>query len=258
MRTVNIKNKKIGEGIPKICISLMGKTTEDILAQAKKILDESIKNDVDIVEVRGDYFEKLNDMDALKDVLCKLADMFGDIIVLFTIRSQSEGGEKLAFSSPSIYEINKYVIENRLADMVDVELFSGDVQARELITLAHAKNVKIIMSNHDFKTTPDQTVIIDRLKEMQEIGADIAKIAVMPNNKQHLLELLQATNVMSNTYADIPIVTISMGELGALSRVCGQVFGSSITFAALEKASAPGQIPVDEMRALLNKVNKYM
>ena len=71
------------------------------------------------------------------------------------------------------------MIEKAMADMVDIELFSGAEQAEEMIGIAKEKGVKIIMSNHDFQTTPDASTIVDRLRSMQDLGADVAKIAVM-------------------------------------------------------------------------------
>ncbi len=258
INTIEIKNRVIGEGIPKICVPLVGRTSEEIIAQAQKLASVSKVNNIDIAEFRADFFKDLADPDRLSSVLNKLRDILQDNILLFTIRSETEGGEKLATGCPSIFEINRFIIENRLADMVDMELFSCDESSYELIELAHSNGIKIIMSNHDFKSTPAVDEIVRRLCLMQDKGADIAKIAVMPENKKQLLELLMATETMNSEYARVPIVTISMGKLGALSRVCGQVFGSAITFASLDRESAPGQIPLGELNDLLREVDKYM
>lgn len=257
MRLCRIKNKIIGLNQPKVCVPLVGVNDEEILAHADRVLEESGGDGkVDMVELRGDYYESLNDKDCLTKLLGTLLDKLGDVILLFTVRSESEGGEALSFCSPSIAEINAYVIRNKLADMVDVELFSGTDSVKELIMLAKENDVKIILSNHDFNTTPDAEVIVNRLRSMQDLGADIAKIAVMPENKMHVLNLLAATSIMSDGYAEIPIVTISMGRLGAITRMCGELFGSSITFAAMGKTSAPGQIPVGELNYFLNMIGK--
>lgn len=50
---------------------------------------------------------------------------------------------------------------------------------------------------------------------MQELDADIPKIAVMPQNKKDVLTLLSATEEMASEYADRPIITMSMaGAIG--------------------------------------------
>lgn len=87
---------------------------------------------------------------------------------------------------------------------------------------------------------------------MQLKGADICKIAVMPRNSEDVLTLLEATRKMYENYADRPLITMSMGTLGMISRISGQVFGSAATFGSAGTASAPGQISVSELRKLLN------
>jgi 3-dehydroquinate dehydratase-1 len=256
MKKVNIKNITIGEGKPKICVPLVGKTEDEIEHQLDKILAAGSNGGIHIVEFRGDFFEGLNDEKRLGSILKKLGERLADIILLFTIRSETEGGAKLSFTSPSVNEINEFVISNQLADMVDIELFSGE-EVRTLCDMAHKKNVKIIMSNHDFKTTPPKGEIIRRLEMMGHMGADIAKIAVMPEDKRHLATLLDATLIMQERDIDTPVVTMSMGRMGAISRITGEIFGSAITFASVEKASAPGQIPYDVMGQALEIVSEY-
>jgi 3-dehydroquinate dehydratase-1 len=41
---------------------------------------------------------------------------------------------------------------------------------------------------------------------------------------------------------------MSMGPEGGLTRVAGGLFGSDLTFAIGKEASAPGQIPIGELR----------
>lgn len=94
------------------------------------------------------------------------------------------------------------------------------------------------MSNHDFHKTPAAEEIVQRLRKMQELGADIPKIALMPQNKADVLTLLSATLEMQERYADRPIITMSMAKTGVISRLSGEVFGSAATFGAVKKASA--------------------
>lgn len=256
MKSVQIKGKIIGKGRPKVCVPITGCTDEEIITQANQIMELSKKSQIDIVEFRGDYYNHLNDFNKLRDVLNNLRKVLSDIILLFTIRSNNEGGEKLGFSSPEIFEINEYVIANELADMVDIELLSGRENVERQISLARNHNIKVIVSNHDFDTTPSHDEILRRLCLMQDIGADIAKIAVMPENKKQVMELLMATMDMEEC-ARIPIVAISMGGIGLISRMCGQFTGSAITFATVCEASAPGQIPVSELQEALGIFDKY-
>lgn len=261
MKYIKIKNKIIGFDTPKICVPIVAATETELEEQLSHIIEQSKSGEaashIDIVEFRGDYFEGLKDMDRLTGVLKYLCDRLGDIILLFTIRSESEGGKKLEFDTPDINDINEFVIKNKLADIVDLELYSGAKRVEQLCELAEENGVRIIVSNHDFKTTPPTEELVNRLRMMQELGADIAKIAVMPENRIQVMGLLNATVIMNERYADIPIVTMSMGKLGAISRIAGKVFGSAITFASLKEASAPGQIPLADMNQALAIVDRY-
>ena len=253
---LEIKNKKIGLGAPKICIPLMGRTETDILSEADKIISASRSNRIDMVELRGDFFEGLSDYVRLDAILKKLSEKMGDMLLLFTIRSEREGGEPLSFGSPTVNEINAHVISSGLVELVDVELLSGDEEVEGLVRLAAENKTRIIMSNHDFERTPPAEELEKRLMKMSELGADIAKLAMMPENKRQLLDVFSAVENMSGRL-DIPIVAISMGGLGGLSRICGQVFGSAITFAALERSSAPGQIPLPRLEEALDIVEQF-
>ncbi|MGN0367548.1 MAG: type I 3-dehydroquinate dehydratase [Wujia sp.] len=257
IRNCKIKQCIIGAGRPKICVPIVGHTVEDVLCQADRIVQVHESSTIDMVELRGDYLEFLSDLEQLKQLLEMVRPRLEKQVLLFTIRSEKEGGQKLAFSQPSIADINRFVIENKLADLVDLELMSGEDSVRELVRIAHENDVKIIMSNHDFITTPSESEIIQRLTRMQELGADIAKLAAMPNDRLQVLQLLRATVTMQKEFAQVPIVTMSMGSLGAISRISGQLFGSAVTFASLEVASAPGQIPVSDLSQLLAKVEQY-
>ena len=118
--------------------------------------------------------------------------------------------------------------------------------------------MKVIASNHDFHKTPEKSDIIYRLRKMQDMNADIPKIAVMPQNKKDVLTLLSATEEMTSLYADRPIITMSMAGTGVISRLCGEVFGSSKTFGAAKKASAPGQMGVKELETVLGLLHSAM
>ena len=250
VKTFEIKNIVMGAGMPKVCIPLMGKTEDEIIFEAEKIASAKDAN-IDMVEFRGDYYQDLEDMDKLSAVLSK------DKILLFTIRSNKEGGEKLSFTTPTVNDINLHVVKNKLADMVDVELYSGDEAITDIIRASKESGVKIIMSNHDFNATPSKDIIIERLTRMQELGADIAKIAVMPQSKQDVIILQEALCYIHESSDTTPLVGISMGKLGAISRIAAQVFGSAMTFATLGKASAPGQIPVEDLNQALSIINQY-
>ena len=253
MKTVNIRGVEIGAGIPKICVPIVGVTKEEILAQAKSL--QTLP--VDVVEWRIDWFENVFDFDSLKDTLTDLRAALGDLPLLMTFRTSKEGGEK-AIESEAYAELNIKAAQTGLVDLVDVEVFTGDEIVSRIIREVHAAGVKIVASNHDFDKTPDKDDIVSRLRKMQDMEADIPKIAVMPRCKRDVLTLLAATEEMATDYADRPIITMSMAGTGVISRLCGEVFGSALTFGAAGKASAPGQMGVQGLNTVLGLLHKAL
>lgn len=244
---VKVRNVTIGEGIPKICVPIVGKTNEELIKEIK-----DLKNiNLDLVEWRVDYYEKVENIRAVKELLASLREILMDTPILFTFRSVKEGGEK-EISKEYYVKLNKEVLATKLVDLIDVEFFTGDEVVKEIVATAHAFGIKVIISNHDFLKTPLKEEIIYRLRKMQELEADLPKIAVMPQNQNDVLTLLSATNEMAQKYADRPIITMSMSKLGVISRLSGEIFGSALTFGAAKKASAPGQIAASDLHTLLN------
>ncbi|MDY5212013.1 type I 3-dehydroquinate dehydratase [Intestinibacter sp.] len=249
--TVQVRNIKLGEGIPKICVPLVGKTNEEIIEEAKFL--KNIK--FDLIEWRVDYYENVEDIKKVNEILKELRKQIGDTVILFTFRSKKEGGEK-EISKEYYAELNKQISKTKLVDLVDVELFTGDEIVKDVVKTAHENDVKIVMSNHDFFKTPSKEEIINRLCKMQDLDADLPKIAVMPNTSEDVVTLLAATEEMSTKYAKQPIITMSMGSLGLVSRLSGETFGSAITFGAARKTSAPGQISVDKLALILEVMHQ--
>lgn len=246
VRIVEIRNIKIGEGSPKICVPVAEQTKEEILEAAKDIVNSS----ADMVEWRADWYEGIFDFEKTIQTGQELRKILGDIPLLFTFRTAKEGGEK-EISKTEYKELNLEVIHSKFADLIDVEALLDEEIAKDLITAAHKNGVYVIASNHDFQKTPPKSEIVRRLKFMQALNADIPKIAVMPQNRQDVLELLSATLEMSEHYADRPLITMSMGSDGVISRFAGEVFGSALTFGFAGKASAPGQIAAQQLHQIL-------
>jgi 3-dehydroquinate dehydratase-1 len=90
---------------------------------------------------------------------------------------------------------------------------------------------------------------------MQSLGADVAKIAVMPQTRDDVLELMAATLQASRSCA-IPLVSMAMGALGAVTRTSGWLFGSAMTFAVGASSSAPGQTPIGDVRAAVEVLKR--
>lgn len=249
---VLIRNVKIGEGRPKICVPIVAENKEQIVDLARTVKNMS----VDVVEWRADLFDSVFDSCKVKELLGELREVLEDIPLLFTFRTTKEGGNR-TLSDEQYIEINKYVCDTGYVDMIDVEMFSGEDIIKEIIAYAHEKKVKVIGSNHDFGGTPSKKQIVTRLQLMQHFQADIIKIAVMPKDKSDVIDLLLATEEMVSKHAKVPVVTVSMSKLGVVSRITGELFGSAMTFATVGAASAPGQISADSVHMILEALTSF-
>lgn len=158
----------------------------------------------------------------------------------------------------SYVSLNKSAARSGLADLIDVEFFTGDEIVADLIRFIHENGAKVVASNHDFEKTPAKDDMIYRLRRMQDMGADIPKLAVMPQNKRDVITLLAATEEMASDYANRPIITMSMAGTGSISRLSCEAFGSCLTFGSGSMASAPGQIAAGELYDVLKTVHSAL
>jgi 3-dehydroquinate dehydratase-1 len=242
-KVVKIKNVTLGEGLPKICVSMVGETIQELVMEAA-VLKEL---DFDVVEWRVDFFKDVTNIVEVKNALHLIRDALADKPIVFTFRSASEGGQK-EVTKAFYVELYKSIAQTKLVEAIDVELLNDEKDIKELVEVAHANGIVVIISNHDFQKTPGKEEIISRLLKAQELGGDIPKIAVMPTCAKDVIILLDATRIMSEEYADGPIITMSMADKGIISRLSGELFGSALTFASAKRVSAPGQISVLELR----------
>ena len=251
MNPVIIRNTIIGEGRPKICAPIVGHTMEEIKREAGAFASVP----VDVAEWRADYFEDVFETAHLLEAAKVLREILGDMPLLFTFRTSNEGGER-EISEEHYKTLLCTVAASGHIDLVDVEIFMGEELSRQIIKDIHRYGVKVVGSNHDFHKTPPEEEIIRRLCVMQQMDADILKIALMPQNRRDVLTLLSATLKMQEHYTDRPLVTMSMGGTGVISRLAGECFGSALTFGAVSKASAPGQIDVQELSYILETIHR--
>ena len=249
MKTVSIGSVPVGAGLPKIAAPIVGQSADDILRSARIVAAAPC----DIAEWRADFYDEVFDRGALLRMLAALRDTLGDKPLLFTFRTAKEGGAREV--SPAAYTaLTAAAAESGCADAVDLEVCTGDDLVRDCIGAAHRAGVAVIGSCHDFRATPPKDTLIAWLRKAQDMGADVAKIAVMPQSPADVLTLLQATEEMARC-ADRPIATMSMSPLGAISRLCGEAFGSALTFGTADQRSAPGQLPVAELRDALEMLH---
>lgn len=254
MSTLTVRGVTLGAGRPKIIVPIVGKTQRDILDEAATL--RSLP--VDLVEWRADFYEalceeasRLETTRSLLETACSLREALGETPLLFTIRTKREGGEA-ALASDDYVALNFAVVASGCADLIDVEFSAGEDAVRELLSGVHAADCLAVGSRHDFAATPPRADMVSFLRQAQALGADVPKLAVMPQSDADVLSLLAASLEFREQYAERPFVTISMGARGAVSRIACSLSGSCMTFASAEQSSAPGQLPADELAHILS------
>jgi 3-dehydroquinate dehydratase I len=247
------KARLIGEGTqPLVCTPMVEKTKESIICELEKILLKS----PDIIEWRADFFEDLADTEEVVTLGNKIKEITDDIPVIFTIRSIREGGQPISLSDAEAIELKAAICKKTNIEYVDCELSNKREYIQYLREISKQSNTKIIGSFHNFQYTPSKEVLFTKLSEAEGYGMDAAKVAVMPKQLEDVLLLLSVTLEAKNKLK-IPVITMSMGELGAVTRMIGGIFGSSLTFAVGQSTSAPGQIPIEDLREIINIMRKY-
>jgi len=133
-----------------------------------------------------------------------------------------------------------------LVDFVDFETDSDPEHLRQVRESTRRHEVRLILSYHNLSYTPGLAYLVDRFLEAERLGADVAMVQVMPRDRADVLRLLAAT-AEADDKARIPLISMSVGPLGSVSRMVGGLFGSWLSFAVGESASAPGQIPIGDL-----------
>lgn len=245
---LELKSYKIGTGKPLICVPVVGRQKEEILGEAKEI----VRQGAAILEWRMDWYSQISDWECTQEVLQELAALCKNTIVLCTFRTKQQGGER-EISEQEYCALLSGIAKCGCADLVDVEP-AGLSDPEGVVAGLHQQGIAVLASQHYFSHTPKAVDIEGDLCRMKELGADIGKVAVMPQQNTDVLRLMEATMHVKGRYPDYPVVTMAMGRMGLLSRISGQIFGSCITFGTLGKASAPGQLPMAEVAAILDRI----
>lgn len=247
-KTIIVGGLELGSDQPeRIIVPIIAENYESVLKQAEKITHSA----ADMVEWRLDYLQSdLSDFDTLVGTAIDLKSTLGDIPIIATSRTVKEGGE---FDYPGTIYVDAYnqLIQAEIVDAIDVEFSREDVEIGQLRSLTTNGDVTMIMSHHDFEKTPEKNELIFLMSQMAKANPDIIKVAVMPKYREDVMNLMDATIAADNQVTQ-PLLTMSMGDLGKISRVAGKTFGSVATFGSVGKSSAPGQLSAGELKTILD------
>jgi 3-dehydroquinate dehydratase-1 len=244
-RDIVIRGRSLGgREAPLVCVPLVGSTREGLLAELAALLPKR----PDLVEWRVDHFAPIDNASEVIETLRRLAPAAGSVPLLFTARSPAEGGQRASLSSAQAADLCCRACETGVIGLVDFESSapSGDVEA--VRAAARASGTLLVLSHHDFEATPGEDALFEKFRLAERLGADVAKLAVMPTTTGDALALLAATWRAAQALR-IPLFSISMGNIGALTRIVGWLYGSSVTYAVGHAHSAPGQFRIEEVLA---------
>ncbi|WP_051671487.1 type I 3-dehydroquinate dehydratase [Oribacterium sp. P6A1] len=252
----------------KVIVPITGADEDAIMKEAAAIAE----TDADAVEWRFDLAKKLYDFkswntagdaelygtaETIQDILRQLSERLRGKEILFTIRTGCQGG---AF--PDIQEVYEKLLceaaKSGCIDLIDIEDTTADFRMSKIMEISGKYKVKTIVSYHDFEKTPDFEDILSKFESIRKTGADIIKTAYMPVTASDVARVLSATAYYKEHEGrNSSMITMSMGDLGKISRVSGAVFGSDYTFAAVGETSAPGQLPIKTARYIMDALRGH-
>lgn len=253
MAELNVRGLKIGAGRPKTIVPVMGADAAALTAE----VEAAVAAGADCIEWRADFLAGLCEPERLEHAARAVRTAADETPVLFTIRTASQGAA-LELAPAPYAELLRSAIGTGDIDLVDIECDKGDDLIRELIECAREHRVATVVSFHNFDRTPATDELIATLAHARELGADIPKMAVMPQSKQDTLRLLAATDEVTRVRGISPVITMAMGADGAVSRLLGEEYGSAMTFSSVEGASAPGQIDLAHTKAALEALHQAL
>ena len=130
------------------------------------------------------------------------------------------------------------------ATYVDLELEMPAELRQNLIEFAKTHRCTIIISYHNYDSTPSLPELNRIIKRCRKVGADIVKVACKVNQQRDL------TNLFALYAGGDRIIAFGMGEQGLITRLAAPLLGAEFTYASADddSATASGQMKSDDMR----------
>lgn len=253
-RPILLRGQPLAGGrLPAVCAPLVGRTRAALLEEVERVAAKR----PDLLEWRVDFFEDIAATDAVLSLAGALRERAAGVPLLFTRRARREGGEPISLDEPQVVALYEAVCASGLVELLDFEMGNAPEHVARVRAAAERAGLGLVLSFHDFQGTPRPAELLERFAQAERQGASLAKLAVMPQSMEDVHALLGAT-LMASRNLRIPVAGMAMGPLGAVSRLCGGAFGSALTFAVGSAASAPGQVPIEEVRLAVAVLQRAM
>jgi 3-dehydroquinate dehydratase-1/3-dehydroquinate dehydratase/shikimate dehydrogenase len=220
-----------------ICTAVGVKT----FAEAIRLVEEE-QQQADVIEIRLDTLEK--------PVVAPFIEQ-ADIPLLFTNRPTWEGGYFQGTESERIVLLEEAVEHG--AAYIDCELRAPEESRNRLVEKTAACRTKLILSWHNFKTTPDEAFLRDLVVSMQKCSADIGKIVTTAHTGLDVLRVLALQEIAAQSH--FPLIAFCMGPAGMISRLATLKLGGYMSYCAPRNSggTAPGQLGSVELRGMLER-----
>jgi 3-dehydroquinate dehydratase-1 len=253
-KPIELNGQAIAGGkFPLVCTPLVGRTLDQLMTELSVVLPKR----PDVLEWRVDFFDAIGDSAAVIAAARAIKRASSNMPLLFTRRSTLEGGEKIALDEDQVIAMYTAVCESKSIDLIDYEMANDAANIVRVRTAAKANHITLVLSFHNFSLTPALETLVAKFLAAEQLGADVAKVAVMPRDLDDVLTLLTATREASKKLG-IPLISMSMGPYGTMTRLFGWTFGSALSFAVGANSSAPGQVPIEDLNTVLAILQKSM
>jgi 3-dehydroquinate dehydratase-1 len=224
--------------IPAVCGSIRGKNPEEV----RKLLSAALKLEADLVELRLDFIKNHG---AIKDLIP------ADFPTLVTNRPKREGGHFMGSEDDRIRILIDWMKLG--ADCVDIELSTEMNLLNDVVKEAKQLGVSVLVSHHDFNGTPSVQELMEIAKKAERTGGNLIKIVTTANGVKDSVRIMDFL-LQAQAQLKVPLVALAMGEAGKVSRIVSPLLGSPIIYAAVEEATAAGQMDIPTTKRLLTEL----
>jgi 3-dehydroquinate dehydratase type I len=220
---------------PAICGSVKASSPRAMMREVRK----AFRDGADVVELRIDSLRTTSGWE-------KLLKINGPIIL--TNRSKREGGDFTGGEEERVGLLLNGI--QRSVPCIDLE-FSTPEKLRSLVlSAAKRTGVTVLLSYHNFSSTPSFTHLVKVAQGMEKTGCDMLKLVTFAKKRADAFRVLEFV-ARAQAGFKVPLTAFAMGKSGTITRFVGAILRAPLVYAAVSARTAPGQLDVKTTKALL-------